>query len=118
MVMTAAGIDPLVARSVPAHVDLLDQPESLELLERPVDGGPAHIAAVGRSISIAVSAHALLSEQIDHLPAASAAAKPRLEQRLIGLARSQPSRVCCIHATPVDGAGPVAALFERDLNPD
>src|SRR4051794_3818444 len=79
VVMFAAGIDALISRGLAAQVDLLDQAEALELLERAVDGRPSHAPQAPVDLESRQRAR-LPAEQLDDLLPATPASEPGRRQ--------------------------------------
>ena len=94
MVMVPAGLDPLVAGGAAGHLEPLHEAELLELLERPVDAGPAGVvlAAAQLVVELQRGDRAIVAgERLDHRGAGAAAPQPGAPAA--SRARARPRRV-------------------------
>ncbi len=90
VVVMALGIDPLVAGGAAADLDPLDEAELLELLQRPVDAGPADRGTAAAQLVVEVEGGdgaIVPGQRFDHRGAGTAAAVPgglQGRQRVLG----------------------------------
>src|SRR6476659_8535658 len=102
VMVVAAGINAFEAGRVPLHVDALNQPQALELLQGPVHGRPAYFGQLTVDLECGQRA-ALPAQQLDHLPSAAPASEAGLgegAERAVG-----PSLFTLTHrATPGCGS--------------
>src|SRR4051794_9064676 len=85
VVVLAAGVARLVARDTVAHLDAVDEPELVELLERAVDARQAD-GAIERVFDVARADGAVLAaERVEHGAAGAAAPVTGLLQARLGL---------------------------------